>query len=130
MTVRLAAAALLVLSCACHRGPKPPRFAIEVPGADGAMTKVVVPEEFESDSRLPLKASGFETLDLSYSVKGDAVQVNVFAMHQEYDPRRHATIFRSQKLGTHTARVRQSVKLDELARLGAPPITLRVVANR
>jgi hypothetical protein len=36
-------------------------------------------------------------------------------------------IFRSQKLGAHTASLRESVSLGELEKYGFRPLTLRVV---
>uniref|UniRef100_Q01TX8 Uncharacterized protein n=1 Tax=Solibacter usitatus (strain Ellin6076) TaxID=234267 RepID=Q01TX8_SOLUE len=91
-----------------------------------------------SDSRLPLSSlipvspaapppNGWETLDLNYAEDGDKVKVTVYALHQEYDARRHATIFRSQKLGAHSAGAQESVRLAELEKLGYSPFTLRVV---
>jgi len=53
--------------------------------------------------------------------------VTVYALHKEYDPRRHSTIFKSQKLGTHKAGLRGSVRLAELENYGYTPLTLRVM---
>ena len=58
------------------------------------------------------------------------MKVTVFALHQEYDPRRHSTIFKSQKLATHKAGVRGAIRLAELERYGYTPLTLRVVAAK
>jgi hypothetical protein len=126
--------ALSLLLTACHRAPREPRFAIE----GVAPARVPIDESFGSDSRMPLDSlarsgaasetlAGWETLELHYATEGDRVIVTVFALHSEYDPRRHATIFRSQKLGAHTAEVRGSVRLAELERYGYAPLTLRVV---
>jgi hypothetical protein len=125
--------ALTVLLAACRKTPRDPRFAIEV-----ADTRVLVDETFGSDSRFPLDSlphsrtgaeslAGWETLELSYTADGDQVKVTVFALHKEYDPRRHATIFKSQKLGAHQAGVRGTVRLAELEKYGYTPLTLRVV---
>ena len=134
--------AALVLASACRRLPRPPRFAIELPAPGAAPgdppARVVVPEGLGSDSQFALAAlsplspraghpAGWETLDLNYVMEGDKVKVTVYALHEEYDARRHATDFRSQKLGAHTARVQESVSLGELEKLGYRPFTLRVV---
>lgn len=124
---------------ACRKGPREPRFAIEIPPTAGApSSRVVVDEGLGSDSQIPLAAlapaatsaqtlAGWETLGLHYVEDGSRVNVTVFALHQEYDPRRHATVFRSQKLGAHIAREGESVRLAELAQYGYSPLTLRVV---
>jgi hypothetical protein len=124
---------------ACHRGPREPRFAIELPPTAGTpSSRVVVDEGLGSDSRIPLASlspaaasgeslAGWEALDLHYAADGRAVKVTVFALHQEYDARRHSTLFRSQKLGEHSARPGESVRLAELAKYGYTPLALRVV---
>jgi hypothetical protein len=128
-----------LLLAGCRKGPREPRFAIELPPAERlAATRVLVDESFGSDSRLPLASltragagaeslNGWETLELNYTTDGDQVKVTVFALHQEYDPRRHSTIFKSQKLATHTAGVRGAIRLAELEKYGFLPLTLRVV---
>jgi hypothetical protein len=134
---------LAVLVCgACRRGPHEPRFAVELPPMGGsAATRVVVNEGLGSDSQFPLASltaaspgheslSGWETLELNYAAEGDKVKVTVYAMHREYDARRHATIFRSQRLGAHIAGLRESVRLAELEKFGYSPLTLRVVPAR
>ena len=115
------------------------RSGLQVPGA--APARVVVNEGPGSDSRFPFASlvpvspggthpSGWETLELNYAEDGDKVKVTVYALHQEYDARRHATIFRSQKLGAHSARAQELVRLAELEKLGYSPFTLRVVPAR
>lgn len=127
----------LALLPACRKAPREPRFAIEVQ-APGAATRVVVDEGLGSDSRIDLSTLlpaspsaelpvGWETLDLNYSTEGDRVKVGVYALHQEYDARRHAMVFKSQKLGAHLAKLRESVSLTELEKFGYRPFTLRVV---
>jgi hypothetical protein len=131
----------LCLLGGCRKLPREPRFAVElqVPGAPA--TRVVVNEGLGSDSRFPFSSlvpvspggthpTGWETLELNYAEDGDQVKVTVYALHQEYDARRHATIFRSQKLGAHSARAQESVRLAELEKLGYSPFTLRVVPAR
>jgi hypothetical protein len=136
--------AILISLCllgGCRKLPRRPRFAIElqVPGAPP--TRVVVNEGLGTDSQFPLSSlipvspagthpTGWETLELNYAEDGDKVKVTVYALHQEYDARRHATIFRSQKLGAHSARAQESVRLAELEKLGYSPFTLRVVPAR
>jgi hypothetical protein len=99
---------------------------------------VVVNGGLGSDSQLPLASllpsapgaphpAGWETLELNYSEDGDKVKVTVYALHQEYDARRHATIFRSQKLGAHTAKIKELVRLAELEKFGYSPFNLRVL---
>ena len=134
--------AALVIAPACRKLPRGPRFAIELPVPGAAPgdppTRVLVPEGLGTDSQFPLATlspvspraghpAGWETLDLNYAEDGDKVKVTVYALHEEYDARRHATIFRSQKLGAHTARVEEAVPLSELEKLGYRAFTLRVV---
>jgi hypothetical protein len=99
--------------------------------------RVVVRDGLGSDSRFPLAAfppagagathpTGWEILDLNYAEQGDAVRVTVYAMHQEYDTRRSSAIYRSKKLGVHTARMRESVRISEMEQLGYLPFTIRV----
>jgi hypothetical protein len=129
----------LLLTSACRKLPRAPRFAIELP-AEGSVpaSRVIVDEGLGSDSQFPIASlpaaspgaqglAGWETLELNYSTEGDKVKVTVFALHKEYDARRHATIFRSQKLGAHAARLAESVRLAELEKFGYSPFTLRVV---
>ena len=137
--------AAIALTSACRRLPRPPRFAVELPTPGAAPgdppTRVIVPEGLGSDSQFALASlspvsprsdhpAGWETLDLNYAAEGDKVRVTVFALHEEYDARRHATVFRSKKLGGHTARVEETVRLEELESLGYRPFSLRVVAAK
>jgi hypothetical protein len=129
---------VLAIGPACRKLPRGPRFAVELQAPGAAPARVVVNEGLGSDSQLPLSSllpaapgaqhpGGWETLELNYAEDGDKVKVTVYALHQEYDARRHATIFRSQKLGAHIAKVEESVSLAELEKFGYSPFTLRVV---
>ena len=131
----------LCLLGGCRKLPHGPRFAVELQAPGAPPTRVVVNQDSGSDSRLPLSSlvpvspggphsTGWETLDLNYAEDGDRVKVTVYVLHQEYDARRHATIFRSQKLGAHSAGAQGLVRLAELEKLGYSPFTLRVVPAR
>ena len=131
--------AVCLFHAGCRRGPREPRFAVEVSRAGAASaTRVVVNEGLGSDSQFPLSSlkpaspareslAGWDTLDLNYAAEGDKVKVTVYALHQEYNTRRHATIFRSQRLGAHVAGLQDSVRLGELEKFGYRPLTVRVV---
>jgi hypothetical protein len=131
-------ACILTLAPACRKAPPAPRFAVEVDAPGAVPARVVVNGGLGSDSQLPLASllpsapgaphpAGWETLELNYSEDGDKVKVTVYALHQEYDARRHATIFRSQKLGAHTAKIKELVRLAELEKFGYSPFNLRVL---
>ena len=132
---------LLCLLGGCRKSPHEPQFAVEFQAPGAPPTRVVVNQTTGGDSRLPLSSlvpvspggphpTGWETLDLTYVDDGDRVKVTVYVLHQEYDARRHATIFRSQKLGAHSAGAQGLVRLAELEKLGYSPFTLRVVPAR
>ena len=124
---------------ACRKLPHVPRFAIELQRprrrlplawwSTTARQRFSVAAGLSAPGLRPAHQppAGWETLELNYAEDGDKVKVTVYALHQEYDARRHATIFRSQKLGAHTARLQESVHLAELQQLGYLPFSLRVV---
>jgi hypothetical protein len=131
----------LCLLGGCQKLPHEPRFAVEFQAPGAPPTRVVVDQDSGGDSKLPLSSlvpvsprgphpTGWETLDLNYAEDGDQVKVTVYVLHQEYDARRHATIFRSQKLGAHSAKAQESVRVAELEKLGYIPFTLRILPAR
>src|SRR6266567_1196780 len=107
MSPRLLILIALCLLAGCRKLAREPRFAIEFQAPGAPPTRVVVNEGLGSDSQFPLSSlipvspdgphlTGWETLELNYAEEGDRVKVTAYALHQEYDARRHATIFRSQ----------------------------------
>jgi hypothetical protein len=132
-------AVLIVGVVGCHKGPRGPRFAIELPPTVATpASRVVVDEGLGSDSEIPLASltpegrgkeslAGWEKLGLHYTADGNGVKVTLFALHQEYDARRHSTIFKSQRLGAQSVGLGGSARLTDLEKYGYSPLTLRVV---
>ena len=152
MTRHLAYTALLVCAllvpCACRRSKTTAastRLAVEFPPIRGigeifSNRYVIVSEggltsmEVASDSLRPLpgnrtRASPQITLKLDFTIEQDKVTIVVYTIPPESDPLRYADGHK-KRLGAFSARLNETVELQELRRIGYLPLTLKIVSAK
>jgi hypothetical protein len=136
---------ILVL-CACRHSEMTSvvsRFAVEFPRQDeatgilsnryvivygGGLTSTEMPDD--SLRPLPRRAAGIGrrfTLKLDFTTEHNKVVTTVYTIPPESEPLRYSDGHK-RLLGTHSARLNETVELPELKTIGYQPLTLKIVS--
>ena len=121
--------------------PSPPKLAVEFeeqfePAGRASISHLNIGNGSSSSTEYPFRSlrplagaitpSRDGSLDLEFTVDADKAVTAVYAIPPESDPQRYSEGHK-RLLGTHSARLNESVTLDELTKIGYTPFTIHVV---
>jgi hypothetical protein len=127
--MKLTTAFLMCTLLACQRSET--RFAVEFPPQSGPDRYLIVDErsltstEIPASSLRPLPGHNHPqiTLKLDFTIDRNKVVTIVYAIPPETDGHKHW-------LATHSARLYETIDLQELKKIGYQPFTLKIVSSK
>ena len=139
--VLLAMSAAVVLAGSGCRRDNEPRpnsgLAVEEPDghsmlvtAGGGSSNEIPAASLQRLSSAPTRSVHLDTLKVDFRSEGDKVIATIYALTLPHgDPHRYEDAYKPL-LGVHSARLGQTIQVNELARLGYAPITYRIVSAK